>query len=76
MKPDKPGFWWCKELPENIERIVEIMDVTCSLSKPEFIVRIIGHFAEYNLDFFSKSVEWIGEAVPPLMNEGEKNEAE
>lgn len=76
MKPDKPGYWWCKELPENTATIVEIIDVTSSsLLNPGFMVRVIGHSAEYDLDFFSKSVEWIGEAVPPLMNDEEKNEA-
>ena len=72
MIPDKPGFWWCMELPERTETIVEI---SSSLSNPKLVVRIIGHFAEYDLDFFSKSVEWISEAVPPLMNSEEKNEA-
>jgi hypothetical protein len=53
MKPDKPGFWWCKELPENTATIVEIIDVTSSsLSNPGFMVRVIGNFAEYDLDFF------------------------
>jgi hypothetical protein len=76
MIPDKPGFWWCMELPERTETIVEVINVTSSsLSNPGFMVRVIGHFAEYDLDFFSKSVEWISEAVPPLMNDEEKNEA-
>ena len=83
MKPDKHGFWWCKKLPDNTETIVEIIDVTSSssLSKPEFIVRIIGHYIEYDLDLFSRAVEWIGEAVPPSQidrsaNSEEKSEAE
>ena len=65
MKPDKPGYWWCKELPENTDRIVEIDVPSSSRLNSELIVRVIGHYAEYDIDLFSKSVEWIGQAHKP-----------
>jgi hypothetical protein len=72
MKPDKPGFWWCREWPENAEVIVEIAEVIVEIGVPsssrlesKLIVRVIGHSAEYDLDLFSKSVEWISQAHPP-----------
>jgi hypothetical protein len=64
-RPNKPGYWWCKELPENTDRIVEIDVPSSSRLESEFIVRVIGHYAEYDLDLFSKSVEWLGQAHQP-----------
>jgi hypothetical protein len=65
MKPDKPGFWWCREWPENAEVIVEIGVPSSSRLESKLIVRVIGHSAEYDLNIFSKSVEWIGPAHLP-----------
>jgi hypothetical protein len=65
MKPDKPGFWWCIEWPENAEVIVEIGVPSSSRLESKLIVRVIGHYAEYDLDLFSKSVEWISQAHQP-----------